>query len=892
MIDFSNVENGSQFVRADLHIHSFSFDNGSFDVSDVTMTPQNIVDTALEKGLKVISITDHNEIGNSKIAIDYAKDKNILVIPGIEISTTQGHLLVYFDTHDNLSSFKGKLHIASNKETCNEGIINCLDLAREHNGIGVLAHIELSSGFERTIGRFGPQMENIFKHPNLLGLEITSKDSVDFYTDNDTESNRKNLINIRRKELDLQGDYDLAKLMSSDSHKLDKLGVNACGDGRLTRIKMDDLSFHAFKVALMTPIARIRLEDFIPEKTPHFVGIQFDGGLLKEQIVHFSNNLTCIIGGRGTGKSTMLESICETSGNSRNARVVDSDVWSDKISLVFEDETGKKTLLTREKNGEVINMTDGNEDAMTKVPIEIYGQGETAETLQHSDNNPNVLLEFLDSFIDIESLRTEDEDLRNKLIENKSDIDKLRLEVKNIPETLKLKKDREGKIKRLEKEKVGDLVRHHSALLQERALRSDLIEELKDLIEKYKNIFSDKSVFEMVNDLDGKNIIIGKDNFEEVKKIVAEFSEVVNKTSDKLDTELTSKISRLRSQLTSWKSKEADIQKEMDKKKQDLKKQGIPFDIGQINQISKDLVFYQKRLKKLLNDKKILDEKLKERKELLKHRKGTKDRIFYLRSALAKELNKNLKNTIEGFYITIKYSQGTYSQQFENHLKGVLDYRTSGVKKAHHISRNTNPIDFSKNLFRKDLDYLKLIIDEGVQVFSDSEINRIISKYDDVDQREDLESLEFEDLPSILVTKNYKDEVTGKIKHITKPLANLSLGQQQSILLAILLHSRSKNPLLIDQPEDNLDSEFVYKTIVSNLRKIKEQRQVIIVTHNPNIAVLGDAELIIPLKSTSTRSVVFDRGSVDNQKSRKISCAILEGGERAFRRRKEIYGIN
>ncbi len=756
----------------------------------------------------------------------------------------------------------------------------------------MLAHIELSSGFERTIGRFGPQMENIFKHPNLYALEITSKDSVDFYTDNDQESDRKNLIKIHRKELDLQDDYDLAKLMSSDSHKLDKLGLNAEGNGRLTRIKMDELTFHAFKIALTTPMARIRLEDFIPEQIPHFAGMHFEGGLLKEQTVHFSNNLTCIIGGRGTGKSTMLESICETSGNGRGAKVVDSEVWSDKISLVFEDETGKKTLFVREKNGEVINMTDADEDAMIRVPIEIYGQGETAETLQHSDSNPNVLLEFLDSFIDIASLKTEDEDLRNKLIENKSDIDKLRLEVKNIKETQKLKKDREGKIKRLQKEKVGDLVKHHSALLQERALRNDLIKDLKDLIEKYQNIFSDKSVFEMVEELDGKDIIVGKDNFEEVKKIVAEFSNVVNTTSEKLNIELTAKVKRLRSQLINWKSKEADIQKEIDKKKEELKKQGIPFDIGQINQISKDLLYYQKRLKKLLNDKKMLDEKIKERKELLKERKETKDKIFYSRGALASELNKNLKNTIEGFYITIKYKQGTYSKQFEEHLKVVLDYRTSGVKKAHLISRNTNPIDFSKGLLKKDLEFLKQINDDGVQVFNDSEINRILSKYTDTNQREDLESLEFEDLPSILVTKDYKDETTGQTKHITKPLANLSLGQQQSILLAILLHSKSKNPLLIDQPEDNLDSEFIYKTIVSNLRKIKEQRQVIIVTHNPNIAVLGDAELIIPLKSSSTRSVIYDRGSVDNEKSRKISCAILEGGERAFRRRKEIYGIN
>ena len=103
--------------------------------------------------------------------------------------------------------------------------------------------------------------------------------------------------------------------------------------------------------------------------------------------------------------------------------------------------------------------------------------------------------------------------------------------------------------------------------------------------------------------------------------------------------------------------------------------------------------------------------------------------------------------------------------------------------------------------------------------------------------------------------------------------------------------SDSNKPLIIDQPEDNLDSEFIYKTIVKNLRKIKEQRQVIIVTHNANIAVLGDAELIIPLKSTSIKSHVLSAGSIDRQETREICCEILEGGKRAFTQRQDIYGI-
>jgi len=81
--------NGAKFLRADLHIHSYG-EYGSYDVTDISMTPQAIVDTAIDKGLGIISITDHNEINNSNIALTYAKGKNILVIAGIEVSTTQG----------------------------------------------------------------------------------------------------------------------------------------------------------------------------------------------------------------------------------------------------------------------------------------------------------------------------------------------------------------------------------------------------------------------------------------------------------------------------------------------------------------------------------------------------------------------------------------------------------------------------------------------------------------------------------------------------------------------------------------------------------------------------------------------------------------------------------
>jgi len=886
----NEFSSGAYFVRADLHIHSFGFDDGSFDVTDETMTPENIVDTAIENNLSIISITDHNEINNSKKAIDYSKDKEILVIPGIEISTTQGHLLVYFEKFSELRNFYGKLSISEDKESCLQGIVECLDLATAVGGIGVLAHIELDSGFEKFIGRFSRAITDIFTHSSLYALEICKKDSANFYTDLDDSSDRKTLVKARRRELNLPIDSILPKLMSSDSHRLDKLGINVEGDKRLTRIKVDTLTFSAFKNALISYESRIRLEEFIPDAIPYIVGISIKGGLLDSQTIRLSKNLTCIIGGRGTGKSTLLESIREASGNKSNVKIVDSEVWPDEINLLFEDETGKQFHFRREKNSNTNNISDTT-DGLNQITIESYGQGETAETIQHSDTNPKVLLDFLDGFIDVSMLLADDESIREQLLNNQSELSKARIEIKRIPDIESQITVLIGKQKRLEKDKVGDLVKYQSSLIAEKNIRTNLIQDLRSLVEKYKDVLSDDETFEFFSNMSDENIIVGKDEFSKVKEIISEFSQIVSSKSKELDNSLHEKIEELKVELKSWKSKEADIQRTIDEKKKELEAQGIPFDIGKINQIANDLEHYKTQLRKLKDTEKNVLRLEKGRKILIKERKSIKSSIYNQRYAFSTKINKNLKNAVSGLLVSAKYKEGCYSPDFEDAIKQLMDWRTSQVPKSCLIAENMSPLHFSDCIKKKDLSELKNINNtDGVRIFSDSDISRILEKSLQNNIYEDFESLKYDDKPKLTVTKILVNESGENIRH-TRSLANLSLGQQQSILLAILLQSKSTNPLLIDQPEDNLDSEFIYKTIVDNLRKIKEKRQIIIVTHNPNIAVLGDAELIIPLRSTSIKTHITDRGSIDHQKIRDLCCSILEGGEQAFTSRQKLYGI-
>jgi DNA repair ATPase RecN/histidinol phosphatase-like PHP family hydrolase len=881
---------GAEFVRADLHIHSFG-PTGSFEVSDSSMTPENIVDTAHSKGISVISITDHNEIENVKIAIKHAEGKPVLIIPGIEVTTTQGHLLVYFETYEELRRFYGKLNVDSKRERCSQGITECLDLAEQLNGIGVLAHIELTSGFEKVIGRFGREMDEILAHKNLLGLEISSKESVRFYTDADELDERKQLIKKRRERLNLDPDFEIAKVMSSDSHTLSRLGTNAEGLNKITRIKMDERTFHSLKVALLCPSSRIRLEELVPDRIPRFREIRFEGGLLDKQVIDFSPNLTCIIGGRGTGKSTLLHAIQEASGNGTDDDVVDSDVWPQKITIVYEDETGRNVELIREKNADVRNAHDSL-DGITGVPIEGYGQGETAETIQHSDKNPRVLIDFLDRFIDLRSLILEDYKLRQLLIENQSELRRLRTEVATIPEKRRIKSNLEQKIRKLKKDKVEELVNLQVGLIKERELRRVLVEDLKSLASNYKSVLSDKSTLDEIAKIDGAEIIVGRENFERVRTLVEEFGKIVDEKSSELNDALTAKLKDLGTQIRHWTDKEAGIQAEIDKKKEELEKKDIPFDLGLINQLAKDDIYYEGLLKTLLRQVEELKLRNQDREKLLKERRSVKAKIYYQRLGFATTVNDNLKNTVDDLLVSVKYRQGCFSPNFEEGIKFLMQWKTAKVPKADNLACNCSPLDFAAAIKSKNLDILKAVLDEdGDRVFDDKEIQNILSTALSDESYEDFESMPFEDLPSITVTKMV-DDGTGKLKPLTKGLSQLSLGQQQSILLAILLQSKSNTPLIIDQPEDNLDSEFIYKTIVANLRRIKESRQVIVVTHNPNIAVLGDAELIIPLKSTSLRTTIINRGSIDKKATRQLCCEILEGGERAFNRRKEIYGLS
>ena len=122
-------------------------------------------------------------------------------------------------------------------------------------------------------------------------------------------------------------------------------------------------------------------------------------------------------------------------------------------------------------------------------------------------------------------------------------------------------------------------------------------------------------------------------------------------------------------------------------------------------------------------------------------------------------------------------------------------------------------------------------------------------------------------------------------------LDELSGGQRVSVLLSLLLETKGSGPLVIDQPEDELDNRFLFDTVLPALKRLKGRRQVILTTHNANIVVNGDADMVIQLEATANRGQVARAGAIEEPEVRDAIVRTVDGGEEAFRLRRRKYGF-
>ncbi|MCY4225096.1 MAG: AAA family ATPase, partial [Bacteroidetes bacterium] len=276
--------------------------------------------------------------------------------------------------------------------------------------------------------------------------------------------------------------------------------------------------------------------------------------------------------------------------------------------------------------------------------------------------------------------------------------------------------------------------------------------------------------------------------------------------------------------------------------------------------------------------KNIEQEGLANRRSLLAEWEDLKAMEFRALDLAAKKVNEELKNRIK------------VKVQLNNDLEPLFELlRTQiGGRLNEAINSIRNSLDFSLTEFvaacRAGTEQL-----QSIYGITSAQSQRIVDADPNI-------FMEIEELSLNPTTKIQLNLSLNSKKKVWQNLEELSTGQKATAVLLLLL-LESDAPLIIDQPEDDLDNRFITEGVIPRIRNQKQTRQFIFSTHNANIPVLGDAEMIIGLVASgeafSGRSNIADQhmGSIDNKPIRELVEEILEGGKEAFEIRRKKYGF-
>jgi len=872
-----------------MHVHSYG---GSHDVTDVSMTPEKIVETAVQYGLGVLAVTDHNEITNVAVTLDVAKNTGLMVVPGVELSTPQGHLLAYLPTVHALERFHGRLDIVERgtpTSRCKNAIVDCLNLLQSLGGFGILAHVDGPSGFETENPGASPHKLDVLCHAALLGIELKKASSPISYAEGDPDAGRVQAGKARIERLGLGEKQFLARVLFSDSHTLKMLGHNAAGDRKMTRVKMDAPSFDALRIALEDSDARVRVEDLVPPTIPQILGVRFTGGFLDGQAIHLSPNLNCIIGGRGTGKSTAFEALGCLSGTPTGSSVIDSEVWPSELSLYWRDAAGGEHSLQKLIGEELTNLDDADFGPV-KFAMECYGQGETTRLGQRAKNDPLALLDFLDRFMDLKAAREAENAARDTLLELQRRIEEAEEKVALIPRCERDLSTTQQQLKASEKANAKEVIQLQRKLATEREIRIQISEKWRAASAVIAGPELREKLDEIRTVATPADLSVGAKELQSIVGGVEALSKQVAALDTTLKQHATTFGVLVDQELRAWKLKDEEAKRTIETKRQALEVQGVRLDMMFIQKLAADEASYKKTVDALKTWKPHLDSLKQQRAKALKERWSARERVATIRVAFAKTASQTFRESLSDLQVSLKFVPNGSAPEAAVQIQEIMGWRTNQVPRGTLLTEVLTLPRLLEVIEKKNVGALtNLAFDDGTAPFNTQDANEILARLSEPKIRYALERCEVHDKPRLLVTK--KVVRGGKEQHVTRDFSKLSLGQQQSILLTLLLSSDGNDPLIIDQPEDNLDGEFIYSSFVPVLRRAKERRQIVIVTHNANIAVLGDAEQIVVLKTRGDAGIITTRGSIDDEETRKEVCNILEGARSAFHRRAKIYGI-
>ncbi|GHU40171.1 DNA repair ATPase [Spirochaetia bacterium] len=913
MSTYTEFSRGSEWRKWDLHIHS--------NASDGEATLTEIIDAAILKGLDVIALTDHHTAKNIDEIKRIAKTKNISIISGIEFRTEYGsssvHMIGLFpDSHEEIELNGKALHdlilcplklseteiIAKGKEkkpelndvvAFKEGMFlvqvnfkEAADLIHKYGGI-ISVHAGSKSNTVEDMKHIGTSQKNVKQLYDSLG---TVKEEL-----------LKNYVDICeiRKEDDSEdfyySEFGLPSIIASDAHN-----KNTIGD-KFVWIKADK-TFEGLKQILCEPEGRIKIQSTDPSSKTAYNIIEkvkfIDDSWLNKfspREIGFNPDLNAIIGGKSSGKSLLLHSIAKAVGNKTDIKNYTNVLEYIDLEIYYADAPNQKRTP---EDRRIIEF-------LPQLFIE-----DIVRNKSHNDDSSNTAT-FFNKFI--EDLICQNIDIQNLYDVHNSRLVELKNKIESsIKEWIQLDKelfDTKNSLKPL-----GD----KTAISKEITTLSKKIEQLTSqsgLNETEQKMYADLTESNMINDNRINIFVEHKAELERLREYAINdmFIDILNTVDfETADTFTSNLFNSLKKQIE--KSVQLEIQKSVSVF--DIKLKKIEKIILRLNNnVSSNLTKLAPLLAKnkiqfeietLKNSVKTEQEKLanikkkeKEILEILEKRNNVNfihfyEKVFNSYKEIVKSVNEKIgEKWINTTGLTLTASIIFDIKRFADALASMINVHSSlenqmsncGFSESNYVYNEQNHIANVKNIL------LLCIQDE--------------SRFNNFKKVGNTESL------LRLLFQNYW-YIDFDIKKGSDSLQNMSEGKKGIVVLQLYLSlSKSDYPILIDQPEDNLDNRTVYNELNEYIKQCKQRRQIIMVSHNANLVVNTDAENVIVAnqqgedgKENKDFKFEYVNGALENtftdetekgilyQKGiREHVCEILEGGINAFKKREEKYNL-
>jgi len=950
------MDKGAHFYRCDFQVHSprdihwvgrkfgvnFDQEEALSEQQKIAITNERIqfAKEYLEKvrnaGLNAIAITDHHDVTFAKIIREVAKQENqafanskefskiVTVFPGIELSLFNpvSQCIIVFDSDFDDGNLDLVLHYfgitPSNEFEKNTTDIQRIsqdiirDLVHLHNKLDELTYCRgkyivlpnVSKGGQHSILRQGFQ-EHYRKMPCVGG-----------YVDKAISENTgyKNIINGKDENY---GSKSIACISTSD---------NRYEDGRefgkyATWIKWSEPTAEAIRQACLAKETRISQED--PELPQIYIkSIEVTSSkFLGNFSIEFNKQYNALIGGRGTGKSTILEylrwGLCDQTSPSFDSDEM-SVIEKRRRSLIKNTLTAfdGEVRITMEKNGilhTVIRDSKANEillkigdedfkrvteeDIRKLLPVQAYSQkqlsdvGVRTEELKRFIEQPiierlniirsqlketaNKIRSTYAQLIRKKEIELEIEDFKLELNSLSTQVDSMRKSLKGISED-----DQKTIEKKPKYENEGTLI---ESVIGELKVFENKANELLFLLEKYPE------PFKLIDEVENKELIqeiLTEVNakFDEIKSVAGTFTNIFS----------TESLKRLSKLIKEWQIKKEDYLKAYEGAKNNSKSsqqqlQEMQRLESRINEINKLILEKKGLLKEIGNP----EEEFATQKKRWEELHSGKVELLNSQAIEFIQLSKNL--------IKAEVTKNINMLSFKTQLKGILEGTRIREEKIEAIIEHIKQADDPLEEYFLVLEEFRLLAESKVSEdkafsipktqilnkcgFSDEHILKICYKITTDDWvRLFTNELEFE--PKFYYTSNIE---RGEVI----PFADASAGQQATALLTALLNQPGI-PLIIDQPEDDIDNRAIDQ-IIKNIWEAKKKRQLIFTSHNANLVVNGDAELVICCdyhdSASQIKGIIKAEGAIDKEMIKNEITSVMEGGEESFKRRKDKYGF-